>query len=163
MATTAQKEPLPLADDDVGLVAWRSLIESNARLMRELDAEMQDRHGYALGDFDVLVHLAHAPNSRLRMCDLANAVLLSPSGLSRRVDRLEGAGLIERARGRSDGRNVEAKLTPAGKRRLRKLRQTHREGIKERFVDQFTGAELATLSELLTRLVPPSARTADRA
>jgi DNA-binding MarR family transcriptional regulator len=139
------------------------LIESNARLMRELDAEMQQRHGYALGDFDVLVHLAEAPGARRRMCDLANAVLLSPSGLSRRVDRLERAGLIERARGASDGRNVEAKLTSAGKRTLRKLRHTHREGIKERFVDQFSDEELESLSEQLSRLVPATARTGDRA
>lgn len=163
MAATEPSERLPLVSDDVGLSAWRGLIESNARLMRELDNEMQQRHGYTLGDFDVLVHLAEAPGDRLRMCDLANAVLLSPSGLSRRVDRLERAGLIKRARGTSDARNVEAKLSPEGRRMLRRLRQTHREEIKERFVNQFTSEELTNLSELLTRLVPATARTSDRA
>ena len=163
MATTGAEERLPLSSDDIGLSAWRGLIESNAHLMRELDGEMQQRHGYALGDFDVLVHLADAAGGRLRMCDLANAVLLSPSGLSRRVDRLERAGLIERARGTADGRNVEATLTPAGRRTLRRLRQTHRAGIKERFVDQFSSNELASLSRLLARLVPSTARAADRA
>jgi DNA-binding MarR family transcriptional regulator len=163
MAPTAQEEQLPLSSDDVGLSAWRALIEANARLMRELDVEMQQRHGYSLGDFDVLVHLAEAPGGRRRMCDLASAVLLSPSGLSRRVDRLERAGLIERARGTADGRNIEAKLTAAGKRTLRRLRQTHRAGIKERFVDQFSDEELESLSEQLGRLVPATARTGDRA
>jgi DNA-binding MarR family transcriptional regulator len=154
--------PLALTAGDVGLVAWRTLIEANARLMRELDQELRERHGMTLGDFDVLVHLADAAGQRRRMRDLAGAVLLSPSGLSRRVDRLERAGLVARERGASDGRNVETRLTASGKRTLRRLRQSHRAGIKRRFVDRFSDAELESLSKLLGRLVAPSTPTADR-
>lgn len=160
MATTTSAERPPQPADQIGLGAWRALIESHARLVRELDAEMRQRHGYALGDYDVLVQLSEAPGDRLRMCDLANAVLLSPSGLSRRVDRLERGGLIKRARGASDGRNIEATLTGAGKRTLATLRRTHREGIKRRFVTQFNDEELVELGELLARLVSTAEPTA---
>ena len=86
------------------------------------------------------------------MCDLAVAVVMSPSGLSRRVDRLERAGLVTRSRGEEDGRSVEAALTPAGRRVLERLRTTHRAGVRERFADHFSDAELRQLTELLSRL-----------
>jgi DNA-binding MarR family transcriptional regulator len=140
------------AAGEVGFDAWHALIVVNARLMNELDQELREEHDFTLGDFDVLVQLANAPGQRLRMCDLAEAVLLSPSGLSRRVDRLERVGLVTRERGEADGRNVEAGLTTAGKRLFRRLRETHRAGIEQRFIDRFSPQELATLSRLLGRL-----------
>jgi DNA-binding MarR family transcriptional regulator len=89
------------------------------------------------------------------MCDLAEAVLLTPSGLSRRVDRLERAGVVKRERASEDARNVEAQLTRAGKRLFHRLRQTHRSGVKHRFEDGFDAGELETLNELLGRLAIP--------
>jgi DNA-binding MarR family transcriptional regulator len=89
---------------------------------------------------------------RLRMCELAEAVVLSPSGLSRRVDRLEREGLVTRERAERDARNVEARLTANGRRLLNRLRQTHREGVKNRFADRFSDSELELLSEFLGRL-----------
>jgi DNA-binding MarR family transcriptional regulator len=86
------------------------------------------------------------------MCDLAAAVVLSPSGLSRRVDRLERAGYVTRERAEDDARNVEARLTPSGKRLLGGLRETHRAAVKERFADRFSAAELEALGALLGRL-----------
>jgi DNA-binding MarR family transcriptional regulator len=129
-----------------------SLIWANDRLMRELESDLQAEHGFTLGEYDVLVHLADAPKQRRRMCDLADAVLLSPSGLSRRVERLERAGLVERCRSERDHRSVEAQLTSAGKRLFRRLSAAHRRGIKERFVDNYTPDELEQLTELLGRV-----------
>lgn len=140
----------PLTED--GLAAWKSFLRANSRLTAELDQELRSAHDVALGDFDVLAQLAEAPDGRLRMCDLAEAVVLSPSGLSRRVDRLERTGLVGRERAKGDARNVEAHLTSAGRRLLGRLRQTHRGGVKERFADHFSADELATLSKLLGRL-----------
>lgn len=140
----------PLTED--GLGAWKGFLQAHSRLIAELDEELQAAHNISLGDFDVLAQLAEAPGGRLRMCDLAAAVVLSPSGLSRRVDRLERAGLVGRERATADARSVEAHLTAAGKRLLGRLRQTHRGGVKERFADRFSAAELATLSALLGRL-----------
>ncbi len=139
---------------ELGISAWANFLRGHARLVRELDAELQDSHGSSLGDFDVLVQLAVADEGRLRMCELASAIVLSPSGLSRRVDRLERAGLVARERGSSDARNVEARLTPAGKRLYQRLRKTHVAGIEERFNSRFSDRELETLRELLGRLQP---------
>ena len=150
MATTRTATPAPLTE--AGLSAWKGFLRANSRLTAELDRELRESHGYALGDFDVLAQLAEAPGERLRMCDLAAAVVLSPSGLSRRVDRLERDGLVKRERGERDARNVEAKLSPVGRRLLEKLRQTHRGGVKERFADRFSDSELEQLGELLGRL-----------
>ena len=86
------------------------------------------------------------------MCELANAVLLSPSGLSRRVERLERAGLVDRERASADARSIEAGLTPVGRRLFRRVRLTHRAGIRERFVDHFDAEELRLLTELMGRL-----------
>lgn len=149
---TSEDRPSPTVSAGTGIPAWRSFLRAHSLLTRVLDEELRERHGYSLGDLDVLIQLAEAPRGRLRMCDLAAAVVLSPSGLSRRVDRLERAGLVARERGERDARNVEARLTPAGKRLHERLRQTHRGGVKERFADRFTTEELETLAEFLGRL-----------
>jgi DNA-binding MarR family transcriptional regulator len=145
---TSRSAPL----SEAGLSAWKGFLRAHSRLTRRLDAELRDQHGFALGDFDVLAQLAEAPHGRLRMCELAEAVVLSPSGLSRRVDRLERAGLVARERAERDARNIEARLTPAGKRLLAGLRKTHRGGVKDRFTDRFSARELELLDELLGRL-----------
>jgi DNA-binding MarR family transcriptional regulator len=137
-----------------GLEAWRNFIWANAKLMEGLDEELRARHAFTIGDYDVLVHLARAPQQRRRMCDLAEAVLLSPSGLSRRVERLERSGLVERHRAESDARSIEAGLTAEGKSLFQQLNRTHLAGVKERFVNLFTEAELEQLAELLGRLLP---------
>lgn len=148
--TGQTSDPTPLSE--AGLSAWRGFLRANSRLTATLDREMRERHGYALGDFDVLIQLAESPRGRLRMCELAEAVILSPSGLSRRVDRLEREGLVTRERAERDARNVEARLTANGRRLLNRLRQTHREGVKDRFADRFSDGELELLSEFLSRL-----------
>jgi DNA-binding MarR family transcriptional regulator len=152
VASSAKQAP-QLADEALpGLAAWRSFVLANSRLMAALDDDLRREHSFTVGDFDVLIQLARAPEG-LRMCDLAEAVVLSPSGLTRRIDRLERAGLVRRSRGADDARNVETRLTPAGRRLFKRLRATHVAGIKERFLDRFSDEEIATLGELLGRLV----------
>lgn len=153
MASASSTETIgALEQREVGLEAWESLLRTHSLLIRELDEELRARHGFTLGDYDVLVNLGNAPGQRLRMCALAEAVLLSPSGLSRRVDRLEQAGFVQRERAANDARNIEAGLTPAGRRLLRRLRDTHLTGVRERFVERFSVDELDTLRGLLARL-----------
>ena len=154
MEATTTKGRQDLEASERGLSAWANFLRGHARLIRELDAELQEAHGSSLGDFDVLVQLALSEEGRLKMCDLAAAIVLSPSGLSRRVDRLERAGLVARERGSSDGRSVEARLTRDGKRLYQRLRKTHIAGIDERFNSRFNDEELETLRELLGRLNP---------
>jgi DNA-binding MarR family transcriptional regulator len=143
------------------LDAWEALIRAHANLVRALDDELQDAHGLSLGDYDVLVTLAAAPGSRLRMRDLADRVLLSRSGITRRVDRLECAGFVCREPAPDDGRSIEAVLTDAGRQLLRAAATTHLAGIEERFLARYSSAELATIAELLERTAGGAAATCD--
>lgn len=140
---------------DAGLQAWAALLESHSHLMEALDSELQSAHGVAIGDYDVLAQLTIAPGGRRRMCDLADAVLLSPSGLSRRVERLERSGLVARERSKTDARSVEAALTPQGAELFEELSRTHLAGVRRRFVDVFSAEELQSLEQLLGRLGAP--------
>jgi DNA-binding MarR family transcriptional regulator len=88
----------------------------------------------------------------MRMCELAESVILSPSGLSRRVERLERRGLVQRERSTQDARSVEASITDEGRRLFRRLRRLHRDGISRYFSSRFSERELETLGPLLARL-----------
>ena len=99
------------------MLAWRSYVETYADLMTALEADLVPT-GLNLGDYQVLVYLSEAPEHSLRMCDLAVRLQLSPSGLTRRLDGLVRAGLVERRGSDSDRRVMLAALTPAGLARL---------------------------------------------
>src|SRR6266508_438477 len=96
------------------LAAWSGFLQSHAQIVRALDAELEREHGLPLTSYDVLIQLSLAPDRRLRMFELADAVVLSRSGLTRLVERLERDGLVERARGEVDLRQMYARLTDRG-------------------------------------------------
>lgn len=132
--------------------AWRSFLRAHARLVRVLESELVAEHPLSLGGYDVLVQLAEAPERRLRMAELADAVLLSRSGVTRLVDRLEVAGMVTRERFTGDGRGVVAVLTTKGVDTLRQAARTHLGGVVRHFIDHFDAKELAEFGELCARL-----------
>lgn len=134
------------------LDAWRSFLRAHARIVRVLETELVAEHPLSLGGYDVLVQLAEAPERRLRMAELADAVLLSRSGVTRLVDRLEVAGMVTRERFTGDGRGVVAVLTTKGVDTLREAARTHLAGVVRHFIDHFDTTELAAFGELCTRL-----------
>ena len=101
------------------LGAWRGLLRVHASVLKELDAELEAAHGLPLTSYEVLIQLADAPDHRMRMCDLADSVLLSRSGMSRLVDRLERDGLLCRAACTNDARGAFACITQVGARAAR--------------------------------------------
>src|SRR3954468_16079272 len=103
---------------EVELDAWRGFLRTQSMLLRELDDELTREHGLPLSSYDVLVQLDEAEDGRLRMSHLADAVLLSRSGLSRLVTRLEGQGLLERVECTNDARGSFALITDKGRERL---------------------------------------------
>ena len=127
------------------LDAWRAFLRAHARLIRVLETELVAEHPLSLGGYDVLVQLAEAPERRLRMAELADAVLLSRSGVTRLVDRLEVAGMVTRERFTGDGRGIVAVLTTKGVDTLRDAARTH-------LSDHFDDKELAAFGELCARL-----------
>jgi DNA-binding MarR family transcriptional regulator len=115
--------------------AWRAFLYAHAAVMRELEAQLVAERGMTLAEYDALVQLASAPGARLRMSDLAARVLLSRSGVTRLVDRLERQGLARREICGSDARGAFAALTPLGVRRLREAMPVHLRGIDQVFGD----------------------------
>jgi DNA-binding MarR family transcriptional regulator len=136
------------------LEAWRGLLKVHACIMKTLDAELEAAHGLPLTSYEALIHLADAPEQRMRMCDLANRVHLSRSGMSRLVDRLERDGLIERVACDCDARGAYAALTPRGQAVLEAARPTHLEGIRRRFLAHFSEDELRQLADWWARVLP---------
>jgi DNA-binding MarR family transcriptional regulator len=138
------------------LGAWRELLRVHATLTRELDEELRRSHGLPLSSYDVLVNLESAADRQMRMSELADAVLLSRSGLTRLVERLERDGLLARADCPDDARGSLAVLTDEGMARLAEARKTHLRGVRARFLSHFSDDELQQLGELWQRLLPPS-------
>jgi DNA-binding MarR family transcriptional regulator len=139
--------------------AWARLLRAHAALTRRFSADLQATHGLGLNAYEVLLHLAHAPERRMRRVDLAGSILLTASGITRLLDGLERAGYVDRAADENDARVTYAVLTDAGYDKLREAAPTHVGGIRELFGDRFSSGELETLSELLDRL--PSDQVAD--
>ena len=138
---------------DSRLTAWRTFLRAHARVVRELERELQAEQRLALTDYDVLVQLSAVPDRRLRMSELADRLLLSRSGATRLVDRLVADGLVERAVTESDRRGQWAVLTDAGYERLRNASPTHLRGVATHFLDRLSIDDLAALDRMLRRVV----------
>jgi DNA-binding MarR family transcriptional regulator len=134
------------------LAAWRAFLRAHSSITRALEAELEAEQDLSLASYDVLVQLAEAPDRRLRMTELADAVLLSRSGVTRLVDRLEKSGLVARCRVASDGRGVAARLTEAGLDRLRTASRTHLRGVGQHFVNRLDEADLRILERISRHL-----------
>ncbi|HEY8761755.1 MAG TPA: MarR family transcriptional regulator [Candidatus Dormibacteraeota bacterium] len=134
--------------------AWVGLLHAYASLVKQLDTELIAAHGLSLSAYEVLWRVAATDNGRLRMTDLAELVLLSPSGLSRLVDRLESDGMIERVACPTDGRAINATITELGRERLVEAQGTHFEGIRRRFLSNFSESEVGQLADFWLRLAP---------
>jgi DNA-binding MarR family transcriptional regulator len=135
------------------LAAWHGMLRLHSRVFRALDAALVAAHRIAVREFDVLITLANAPDRRLRMTDLAGQVMLSPSGLSRLVDRLERDGLVARAPDPTDARGARTTLTDAGQVRLDEARATHNAVIRELFTDRLSVEELCQLAAIWDKLM----------
>lgn len=143
--------------DEPGIGAWRSFLTAHARITRRLDEELQAAHGLSLAEYDALLQIAHAPGRRVRMNVLAERVILSRSGITRLVDRLEAAGSVERMACSTDARGQEAVLTPVGLERLRTAATTHLDGVRRYFLDRLGDDDLAGLETSLGRVADPLA------
>jgi DNA-binding MarR family transcriptional regulator len=130
--------------------AWFGLLQTHADITRRIDAELRARAGLTLGEYDVLVQLSNGPDGGMRMHELARAVVLSPSGLTRRVARLEQQGLVERLS--ENARIVRSRLTRAGRAALAAAAPVNLEVVQARFLEQLDESEAAMLAALWARL-----------
>jgi DNA-binding MarR family transcriptional regulator len=132
--------------------AWRALLQAQATLMRQLDTDLFADTGLRLADFDVLAQLAEA-GGELRMTELAARTLVSRSGLTRRVARLVGEGLVRRANATGDGRGVVVALSDAGVARVAETVPVHLRGVSKLFVERLDEQELAVLETALSKVI----------
>jgi DNA-binding MarR family transcriptional regulator len=139
------------------LHAWRGMLRVHAYLTKALDAQMEAQHGLPLTSYEVLLYLAEADGERMRMCDLAASILLSRSGLTRLVDRLEREGLIVRESCASDARGAFARLTAEGRTKLDAARRTHLAGVRALFLERLTPEEQELLADVWDRVLPAGA------
>ncbi len=149
--TRASRTSVRQALTPLELRAWRTLLRVHSHVTRQLENELLAEQGMALGTYDVLVQLSESPGRRLRMTDLAERVLLSRSGLTRLVDRLEKEGLVRREPCPDDARGTFTVLTDAGQERLATAAPGHLAGVHEHLTGRFDEDELRTLERLLGR------------
>lgn len=148
--STAKTIPGPR---DPRLETWRSFLVAHAQIRRQLERELQAEQSLGLGEYEVLLLLARAEDRQLRMSELADRLVLSRSGVTRLVDRLEADALVERESCDTDRRGSWATLTDAGHLRLRRAAPTHLRGVGEHFLDRIPPDELETLQRTLDRVL----------
>ena len=139
--------------DDRRLAAWRALLASHAALVGRLGEELQEEKGLPLPWYEVLLWLGQAPEGRMRMGELADSLLLTPSGVTRLVDRMEAEGLVQRQQCPSDRRGWNAVITSAGRARLRSAAPVHLRGVEQHFGRHLVPAQAAALRLLLSELL----------
>ena len=135
------------------LSAWLTFLQAHALLLDLLEKDLQAGTGLPLGSFEVLVQLASAPDGQLKMVELSQSLLLSKSGVTRLVDRMEAAGLVTRGACPTDRRIVYAVLTPKGRAALREAMPLHLESLGERFTRYLTPAEITMLRTTLQKVL----------
>jgi DNA-binding MarR family transcriptional regulator len=136
-------------------------VRAHASTTRRFNAELVAEHDLTINDYEVLLHLSHADDRRLRRVDLAQRVLLTPSGITRLLEGLERAGYVERATCDSDARVTYAQLTDEGEEKLRDASKSHVAGIRDFFRERFSREELEVLGGLLERLPPDAQEDVD--
>ena len=135
---------------------WACLLRGHATVRRSVAARLQERHGLTVNDYEALLLLSRAEGQSMRRVDLANALQLSPSGVTRLLEGLERQGMVARAMCEQDGRVSYAVLTRAGGHKLEQASGTHVAAIRAVFEERYTRTELATLAKLLSRLHAPT-------
>jgi DNA-binding MarR family transcriptional regulator len=135
--------------------AWHGSLRFVSKATRALDEALVAGNGISLKEFDVLITLFNAPGGRLRMTELAEGIVLSQSGVTHLVTRLERDGLVSRSVDEADRRSYFTTLTPAGRRRLRDSRPTHNEVVRSQLTQRLTAAQLATLGAMWDKILDP--------
>ena len=145
--------PLTRPLDEREMSAWHALLRGHAAVVRVLEAELEATQGLSLPAYEVLSHLSDAPGSRLRMSDLAACAVLTPSGLTRLVDKLSRDGLVVRDKCSADARVVYAVLTDAGRERLVTAYPAHLRSVREHYIDRLSAEQLDAVADALSVLV----------
>ena len=149
----ARNPPAPLTPDEE--LAWRALARAVLVIPKVLDGELLQAQGLGLTEYSVLMNLSEQPGRSMRMTELANAVMISASGLTRVVERLTRFGLAERVKAGTDGRGQLAVLTPAGLARLQNAYPTLLAAVREHVMDHLADLDLAAFTQAMSGIAAP--------
>jgi DNA-binding MarR family transcriptional regulator len=145
-------EPDPFTPEE--FAAWRGLIRLREVVTREVDRRLRADGDLTLADYGILITLVSAPRLRLRMSDLGARRMLTPSGITRVVARLEDRGLIHREPDPEDGRVQLATLTRTGLEALRRAQIAHHAAVREIYLGRLSARDLERLARLFEKAVP---------
>jgi len=149
---------MPAGDESRWMPAWLALVRTHTRLWEQVQAQMRRDNGLTMARYDVLAQLDMA-GGRLGLTELAAAILLSQSGLSKLLDRMEAAGLVRRTPDPRDARAAFAAITPHGQALVRKARDSHHEFLRHTFAAALDDTDLADLARITDRIsgsIPPA-------
>ena len=141
--------------------AWRATVHLSQLLMRQLDRDL-NAHGLSAHDYEILVELSEAPDTRLRMTELADATSQSRSRLSHQISRMEGRGLVRRDNCEGDKRGTFAVLTDEGVAAIRRVAPDHVEHVRRHFIDRLTPRQLEEVTDAFTPVVDYLRKIRDR-
>jgi len=128
--------------------AWMALVRTHARLWDQVEAQMRRDHGLTMARYDVLAQLNIA-GGRLGLSDLASSIVLSPSGLSKLLDRMEDSGMIQRDPDPRDARSTFARITPKGRALVTKARASHHRFLQQVFGDALGRRDADDLARIM--------------
>jgi len=148
----ALSEPDPFTAEE--FAAWRGMLRIHSTVFRELDRAVLEAHGFGIDSYAVLITLVTAPGHRLPIGELGLRRNLTPSGISRSVDRLTKLDLLERVSNPADGRSLLVGLTAAGLRRLREAQVTHHRVVRDLLLARLDDGDLKRLGELWEKAMP---------
>ena len=151
MSSNFPSEPDPFSAEE--FAAWRGLLRLRETVTRAIDAQLRSDHSLSLDDYGILITLVGQPDQRQRMSQLGEQRLLTPSGITRAVARLEERGLLRREQDPADGRAYFATLTPEGVRQLRDAQRTHHAIVRDLYLSRLDPSEVAQLGALLEKAV----------
>ena len=141
--------------------AWRATVHLSQLLMRQLDRDL-NAHGLNAHDYEILVELSEAPDTRLRMTELADATSQSRSRLSHQISRMESRGLVRRDNCEGDKRGTFAVLTDEGMAAIRRVAPDHVEHVRRHFIDRLTPRQLEEVTDAFTPVVDYLRKIRDR-
>jgi DNA-binding MarR family transcriptional regulator len=145
-------EPNPFTPEE--FAAWRGMLRVHSAVFRELDRQLLAEHGFGVDAYGVMVTLVGAPARRVPIGELGLRRNLSPSGISRSVDRLTKLGLVERATNPDDGRSLLVGLTANGLRALREAQVSHHRIVREMLLARLDRRDLKRIGELWEKAMP---------
>ena len=153
LETPTNTEPTsPNPKEPSSLRTWMLLLRAHAAATHSISGRLQAEHGLSINDYETLSALAHAPDRRLRRVDVARWLLLTPSGVTRLLHRLEDAGFVERTGSDADLRVAYARITVAGAAKLEAAARNHAEAICALLEAHLSTSEIAQLGDMLGEL-----------